>query len=454
MPIGSSKLGVLGAGLVPGGSVTFNTSGNWPVPPGVKKVSITGKGGTGNPGNAGNQGNPGNPGTGGAGGGAGFSFLGPNNAQQNRFGRTGGHAWFAKANPQAFWLNAPPSNASPQLPSFLVLGGNGSTCDGGINVSAGDAGKSGNAGTAGNPGNPGNTGNSSTGLCKTFTGGAGGNAGIAGTAGNGGTGGTGGGAGGPGPGPGGSGSGGNGGGSGGPGSRPPFPGAPTIQIFNAGGGGGAGTTNSGDNGQGVGTSGPGRTHAVGGQDTGFSSSPVNLGVSPRPSAGWSNLSTNTFGGPGGGGTGSGCQAGTPSINITAVPLDGQSCRNFTGMIAPSPQTPLGYRFSEPNISPSTIPNTSNIFRNGGGGGAAGRAFDTGWPGGNICSTVWGNYKGGGGGGGGGRGNAGNSSGPTPTPSGAAATPVTHNCVTVTPGATVPIVVASPGGQVVISWNPQ
>jgi hypothetical protein len=45
MPIGSSKLGVLGAGLVPGGSVTFNASGTWAVPPGVKKVSITGRGG-------------------------------------------------------------------------------------------------------------------------------------------------------------------------------------------------------------------------------------------------------------------------------------------------------------------------------------------------------------------------------------------------------------------------
>jgi hypothetical protein len=71
MPIGSSKLGVLGAGLVPGGSVTFNTSGNWDVPPGVKKVSITGKGATGNPGNAGNPGNPGNIGFGGGGGGGG-----------------------------------------------------------------------------------------------------------------------------------------------------------------------------------------------------------------------------------------------------------------------------------------------------------------------------------------------------------------------------------------------
>jgi hypothetical protein len=49
MPIGTSKVGALG-GLVPGGTETFNASGTFSVPPGVKKVSITGTGGTGNPG--------------------------------------------------------------------------------------------------------------------------------------------------------------------------------------------------------------------------------------------------------------------------------------------------------------------------------------------------------------------------------------------------------------------
>jgi hypothetical protein len=53
MPIGSSKLGVLGAGLVPGGTETFNAPGTFSIPPGVKKVSITGVGGTGNPGTPG-----------------------------------------------------------------------------------------------------------------------------------------------------------------------------------------------------------------------------------------------------------------------------------------------------------------------------------------------------------------------------------------------------------------
>jgi hypothetical protein len=62
MPIGSSKLGVLGAGLVPGGTETFNAPGTFSIPPGVKKVSITGIGGSGNPGTTGTAGNPGNPG--------------------------------------------------------------------------------------------------------------------------------------------------------------------------------------------------------------------------------------------------------------------------------------------------------------------------------------------------------------------------------------------------------
>jgi hypothetical protein len=38
--------------------------------------------------------------------------------------------------------------------------------------------------------------------------------------------------------------------------------------------------------------------------------------------------------------------------------------------------------------------------------------------------------------------------------GGAGTPATFNCVPVTPGGTEPITVGSPGGQIVISWNPQ
>jgi hypothetical protein len=37
MPIGSSKIGVLGAGLVPGGTETFNAPGTFSIPPGSEE---------------------------------------------------------------------------------------------------------------------------------------------------------------------------------------------------------------------------------------------------------------------------------------------------------------------------------------------------------------------------------------------------------------------------------
>lgn len=55
-------------------------------------------------------------------------------------------------------------------------------------------------------------------------------------------------------------------------------------------------------------------------------------------------------------------------------------------------------------------------------------------------------------GGGGRGNLGNAG--SPGNAGGTANPSTFNSVSVTAGASYPISVASPGGQVVISWNPQ
>jgi hypothetical protein len=58
MPIGSSKLGVLGAGLVPGGTETFNAPGTFSIPPGVKKVPNT----TASPGSAGTGGGAGSSG--------------------------------------------------------------------------------------------------------------------------------------------------------------------------------------------------------------------------------------------------------------------------------------------------------------------------------------------------------------------------------------------------------
>jgi hypothetical protein len=79
---------------------------------------------------------------------------------------------------------------------------------------------------------------------------------------------------------------------------------------------------------------------------------------------------------------------------------------------------------------------------GGGGGSTGPTPV------NLGATA------GGGGGGGGRGNVGNAGGNSPTVSGSAGVSQTFNCVPVCPGTTTPITVASPGGQIVISWNPQ
>jgi hypothetical protein len=99
------------------------------------------------------------------------------------------------------------------------------------------------------------------------------------------------------------------------------------------------------------------------------------------------------------------------------------------------------RVNLPQFSP--LPLAPNIIRAGGGGGSSfGTTND------NII------YFGGGGGGGGGRGNAGNAGGGSPTPTGVAGTPQTFNCVPVSPGTTTPITVGTPGGQIVISWNPQ
>jgi len=92
------------------------------------------------------------------------------------------------------------------------------------------------------------------------------------------------------------------------------------------------------------------------------------------------------------------------------------------------------------INPAT--NRNNIWRSGAGGGATSGV--------NCMRRAVA-----GGGGGGGRGNAGNpggcGGGGNP---GSAANPTTFNCVPVTPGCTAPITVGSPGGQIVISWNPQ
>ena len=87
MAIGSSKIGVMG-GLVPGGSCTFNASGTFIVPAGVRTLKcVTAKGATGAPGNPGNTGGSGNDGSGGGGGGG----FGPQSSWTCTWGGYGGN---------------------------------------------------------------------------------------------------------------------------------------------------------------------------------------------------------------------------------------------------------------------------------------------------------------------------------------------------------------------------
>jgi hypothetical protein len=473
MPIGSSKLGVLGAGLVPGGTETFNAPGTFSIPPGVKKVSVTGIGGTGNPGNSGTAGNPGNPG-GGAGGGGGGGASSPCPTPGVTSGGSGG------ASPGGGNGGAG-GNQNP--PSFFANAG-----------SPGNAGSNGNAGSAGSAGSPGNTGCSSSGLGQTFNGGAGGNAGAAGNAGNQGNGGT--------AGNGGAGmpkspfpntavavgNGGNGGGAGVAanlkGTNPPYtcarngeclPGQRTrfynnsnpclymefqygspIAASSHGGGGGAGDVNSGTN------------FNIPGQKAGnrmvtatSTENPSPPSIIPAP------IAPGPYNHPG---------QPVCIINASLAPLNSPpTARNSVAFYTRG--VPLrglggnpgggsggygkvfGYRsWTSPPVMPMSasasysscsIGLTYSGFsatntRAGGGGGGGGLAID------NPCQP-----NGGGAGGGGGRGNAGNAGGAGGAGgSGVAATPSTVNCVPVTPGCTAPITVASPGGQVVISWNPQ
>ena len=399
MPIGSSKLGVLGAGLVPGGSVTFNTSGNWAVPPGVKKVSITGKGATGNPGNAGNSGNAGNFGRGGrgGGGGAGISPSPPAPVCQIR-GSSGGMGGGNYANAGCF----PSQNAPPGAPGNYQQGGkvgrpispNGQDYTGpqqqniwldptkfvsnlnrvGDGGSSGGSGSSGQAGQAGQAGNPGQA---SSGLGNTFPGGAGGNAGAAGNAGTGGSGGGGGGGGSGGvplplsnPSPGGSG-GSGGGGAGGAGTNNLFPpiNQPIQRRFGGGGGGGAGATNDG----GTGFSAPCSANSVfggiGGTTSGFSmpvqTTPPGTCMPPTIRC----TPTATTGGGGG---------NTRATNCVGAGVVGQSLlltRGFEG----GPSTSNSFQSS--NLRPSrlscSVPTLNNLsitdpaFRSGAGGGGGG-----------------------------------------------------------------------------------
>jgi len=424
MPIGASKVGALG-GLVPGGSVTFNTSDTWVVPPGVKLVSVTGVGGVGSPGNAGTGGAAGNPGNPGIGGGGGSPVV----STQTRSGGYGG-------------LN--PNSATN-----------------------GPAGTAGSGGGAGAPGNTGCAGQPSTALGSTFCGGAGGCGGAAGNPGNAGTGGN--------------------GGNVGQGSNFFNPCAQRAQGGTCGGGqggdawfgrptstggGGAGEINSGGQGfnnpppccqeyvQGGAGGSPGG--GIGGRGhKRFDQSPA----TPKCNRALSNayfeyttpFQTPTAPAPQRGGSFQNNQfyrqaffnccanngVTTGFFQNRNYPWGGQPCTfapfNATNLPGPEYDNSVGRSIQRGRNA------TTQRAGAGGGGG-----------------TAWTNVQGGApsrtGGGGGGRGNAGNA-GQAGQPGcagnpGLAGTPSTVNCVPVSPGSPYPIVVGAPGGQIVISWNPQ
>lgn len=443
MPIGSAKIGVLGAGLVPGGTVTFNATSTWTVPPGVKKVSITGRGGTGNSGNAGNPGNAGNAGTGAGGGAGGQSDNAPLCITYKAGGKggAGGTGGGTGGNNNVPYNTPTNTSANP-----------------------GNAGNSGSAGNAGAAGNPGTAGNASTGLTYNFAGGAGGNAGGAGNAGNGGTGGTAGNAGtnwlnsrinccpqglgtnAP------AGNGGNGGGQGmqipapltaklPTANRPlvelttPAGNCPGIIGYDGGinamgvsGGGGAGETNSGQT-----INAPtvvSRFSAIA-----FANPGANIPNGVTPLNCWWAFPTLALGGNPGGGRG----------GIGVLRVSGRSYSSGGNTNGPWNCLP-GINANAVNVIANWLcGRPGNNARAGGGGGSGGTNYATG----NQLFN-------GGGGGGGGRGNAGNAGGAGSSGgAGSAATPQTFNCVPVTPGSPYPIVVGGPtGGQIVISWNPQ
>lgn len=270
MPIGASKSGLLGAGIVPGGSETFNSSGTFVAPPGVNNVSITGYGAPGCPGAPGNQAGIG---AGGAGGNGGIILSKPNCSFSN--------------DPSAGRLAA------------ATTGGAGS------------------AGNSSSPGAPGPDGAASTVFCISLSGGTGGAGGAAapnGQAGNNGA--IGGsinfGCGTPGPG----GTGGNaGGGTGANGARFAYlcikdPSVNYTTTYGGGGGGGAGSINPGCNGVNINSSGQNQPAAPGGSLSGGPGGLRNAsfwygGQNPLPgrSLGNPGVSGGSFGAGGGGGSG-------------------------------------------------------------------------------------------------------------------------------------------------------
>jgi len=201
-----------------------------------------------------------------------------------------------------------------------------------------------------------------------------------------------------------------------------------------------GSAGNGGNG---GTGGSGGTGGVGGTPCNRPLCPPAFGVN------FSNAYSGIGGAGGttGGGAGANricaCGSGAQSIAIggggagdTNPGTPGNSPSNFSPLTGLG-GTPGGGRGSA--FSPNPSKAGGNV-RAGGGGAYANRG----------CGVPTGNYGGSGGGGGrGGAGNAGN-----PGNAGNAGSPTAYPNTPVTPGSSYPISVASPGGQINISWNPQ
>jgi hypothetical protein len=104
----------------------------------------------------------------------------------------------------------------------------------------------------------------------------------------------------------------------------------------------------------------------------------------------------------------------------------------------------------------TAPNRTG-GNTGGGNGSPGGAFLPADRNGKVGNAAGAGGGGGGGVDGGGGGGGGRTNGPVAAGSGNPGTspnPTTFNAQPVTPGGSVPITVGSPGGSVVISWDPQ
>jgi hypothetical protein len=173
-------------------------------------------------------------------------------------------------------------------------------------------------------------------------------------------------------------------------------------------------------------------------DVNCASSPIKYCLTPSPGG---CVPTNMTGGIGG------------CAGRYTAPVNRQGGRQGGSAIGKVPgncsQLTVRNPANQPGVaifSPYPLANpASQAVRSGAGGGSGSFRNNS-----TSCSQ-----QGAGGGGGGGRGNAGNAGGCGGAGgTGGAGTPTTFNCVPVSPGTTTPITVGSPGGQIVISWNPQ